>query len=129
MTETLAQRARTWLTKEHPAMPEISKAHAGMQVKMHRDTSIDREDADCTLEILVEAYVELGGDPDDLLNSVIPTATPVTTACNASAAQLDCSMLVSYDDAHHTPLPTAQKLAAFAALKQSIGVAVHGACR
>jgi hypothetical protein len=125
MPETLTQRARTWLTKDQPTKPVISKAHAAMLGKMQREPGIDRDDADGALDVLVEGYVNLGGDADDLLNSEPPTTAPVTTACNSQTAQLDSGLLVSYDDTQHTPLPTAQKIAAFAALKQSIGVSVQ----
>ncbi|MNG25367.1 hypothetical protein D3C84_1102080 [compost metagenome] len=94
---------------------------------MQREPTIDRVDADGALDVLVEAYVALGGDQDDLLNSEPPTSIAVTTPPNSQVAQLDCGLLVAYDDAHHTPLPPAQKMAAFAALKQSIGVSVQGA--
>lgn len=128
MSETLAHRARTWLKTEKPLMPAISKAHAGMLAKMQREASIDRDDADAALDVLVEAYVHLGGEADDLLNASIPNTETVATAGVPTNAQLDCGMLVEYDDVHHTPLPTAQKLAVFAALKQSIGISVQGAC-
>lgn len=128
MSETLAQRASIWLTNDKPTISAISKAYSAMLAKMKREPNINRADADATLDVLLEAYDQLGGDPTDLLNSADPTTNPVTTTCNPQVAQLDSSLLVAYDDAQHTPLPTAQKLAAFAALKQSIGVAVQSAC-
>lgn len=103
MSETLAQRASIWLTNDKPTISAIAKAYSAMLAKMKREPNINRADADAALDVLLEAYDQLGGDPTDLLDSADPTTHPVTTTCNPQVAQLDSSLLVAYDNAQHTP--------------------------
>lgn len=126
MNDSLTQRATAWVRNEKPSMHSIIKAHNAMKNKMQLEPAIDQDDGDGALNVLVEAYETLGGDPDDLIHSGVP-AVPLAQDRKEPIALLNCGLLVAYDEAHQNPLSTVEKLAVFAELKKTIGVATQGA--
>jgi hypothetical protein len=97
-----------------------------MKNKMLIEPEIDQDDGEGALDVLVEAYETLGGDPDDLIHSGVPVVSIVPDR-KEQASLLNCGLLVAYDEAHQNPLSTDQKLAVFAQLRKKIGVVSRGA--
>lgn len=126
MKNSLTQRATAWVQNEKPAIQAIINAHNAMKNKMRQEPQTDMDDCEGALNVLVEAYETLGGDPDDLILSGVPVV-PLVTDRETPGSLLNCGRLVDYDDAHRNPLSAVQKLAIFEELKKTIGVVKQGA--
>lgn len=144
---SLKDRSSAWLKRERPNAEAIKNAYSALHRKVENEqvkagqavlvTSAERnpapastsdfdfDDAEATLEVLVEAYQAAGGEIDDLLAGC--TQQPGQAQPTPVQFKYDASSLIPEATGSAKQLSAEEKQAAFADLKQKMGKLTKGA--
>lgn len=124
MSKSMLDRAKEWVEKTKPSAAELLASHNNIVKQVKRGAS-QAEAAEPTLDYLGELFVELDGDPVDLLALDADEEGPVELLGNhAALSQVDSTDagLVNYDDpVQTTALSGQEKAAVFAMLRKTLG--------